>query len=281
MSQAINSNNPVHLQNALRSLEDRCQKLHRKVDSLQSENERLLSSRQELLSEVERLQEQQIRLRERNLRLTQEFHSKQQECSLLAEKLTMYARGRVGNVKDHESSSKTELCELKEDRESSNNSLETAGSPSGLTPKKSKKLHKAKRTLSEPNLAMNLTNLHHELELVRKGLSWKSDGRKPTVDELSSKIISNLKHGQKELKEQFSQIEVQRYSLEAVQELSHLSGVTCEIDLNEDSDPVQLIHSCTQGAATLQGKLRSQNEMLRRLHQHLKASQGIMLSCQT
>lgn len=147
------NNNVVFLQNALKNLEDNHKKLQKRSESLQSENERLVTSRAELMQEVERLQEQQIRLRERNLRLTQEFHSKQQECSLLAEKLTSFARGRVGNQRPELDSFKSSLTEVKE--EGSSDSLITVELYGG-SPSKSKVLDASNRTLSEPNLSVNL-----------------------------------------------------------------------------------------------------------------------------
>lgn len=270
MTSSALSNNPVHLQNALRNLEDRCQKLQRRTDSLQSENERLLNSRSELLTEVERLQEQQIRLRERNLRLTQEFHSKQQECSLLAEKLTMFARGKMSNVKLDQDGYKVELSGVREDVEptSSTDSLETVELQGGPT-QKHKNLRHGKRTLSEPNLSV----IQHELDMVRKGL-WsqaiENNGKAATVEELSSKIISNLKRGQSELEAQFTRmVEVQRNSLDAVQELSCFSD---DMEFEDELDPRRSIERCTAGATALQDKLIKQNELLKKLHQVLKTT---------
>ena len=166
----MNSNNNVaFLQNALKNLEDRYKKLQNRSESLQSENERLVTSRSELMQEVERLQEQQIRLRERNLRLTQEFHSNQQECSLLAEKLTSFARGRVGNPRSELDSFKSSLTEVKEDLEGSSDSLVTVELYGGST-SKSKVLDASNRTLSEPNLSVNLNVINIRKKILKKYL---------------------------------------------------------------------------------------------------------------
>jgi hypothetical protein len=263
MSQS-NSNNVTYLQTALRNLEERYKKLQNRVESLQVENERLVTSRTELVVEVERLQDQQIRLRERNLRLTQEFHSKQQECSLLAEKLTMFARGRVGNAYRTDSESfKSDLTEVKEDLEGSNDSLITV-ELHGCADARPKTLDVTSRTYSEPNLSA----IQKELDMVRKGL-WSplESGKNTMVEELSSKILFSLKKGQGELEEQCSRMmEIRQNSLEAVQELSTLS--------DETDDPLNYVQHCTQTALALQDKLQGQNLKLRHLHQILKTSSG-------
>ncbi len=271
MSQA-NSNSVAYLQTALRNLEDRYKKLQNRVENLQAENERLVTSRTELVVEVERLQDQQIRLRERNLRLTQEFHSKQQECSLLAEKLTMFARGRVGNYKVDSESFKSDLTEVKEDLEGSRDSLVTV-ELHGSSDTRPKVLDVTSRTYSEPNLSV----IQRELDLVRKGL-WSpalENGKGTTVEELSSKILLSLKRGQGEMEEQYSRmIEIQQNSLEAVQELSNLPEESDEISLSVDADPLEYVQHCTRSAIALQDKLQNQNLKLRQLHQLLKMTPG-------
>ena len=274
MSQS-NINSVAYLQTALRNLEDRYKKLQNRVESLQAENERLVTSRTELVIEVERLQDQQIRLRERNLRLTQEFHSKQQECSLLAEKLTMFARGRVGNYKVDSESFKSDLTEVKEDLEGSRDSLVTVELHGGAD-SRPKVLDVTSRTYSEPNLSV----IQRELDLVRKGL-WSpalENGKNPTIEELSSKILLSLKKGQGELEEQYSRmVEIQQNSSMDVQELSHLPEESVEISLSDDADPLDYVQHCTRSAIALQDKLQSQNLKLRRLHQLLKMTPGNML----
>ncbi|XP_057374893.1 uncharacterized protein LOC130695842 [Daphnia carinata] len=257
-----NSNNVVYLQTTLRNLEERYKKLQNRVESLQVENERLVTSRTELVVEVERLQDQQIRLRERNLRLTQEFHSKQQECSLLAEKLTMFARGRVGNYKVDSESFKSDLTELKEDLEGSRDSLVTV-ELHGNSDTRPKVLDVTSRTYSEPNLSV----IQRELDLVRKGL-WSpalENTKGTVVEDLSSKLLLSLKKGQGELEEQCSRMmEFQRNSMEAVQGLSILS------DENDETDPMEYVQQCTQSALALKEKLQNENFKLRHLHQILR-----------
>ena len=99
--------------------------------------------------EVERLQDHQIRLRESNLRLTQEYHSKQQKWSLLAEKLTVFARGRVGTTKSGNDNLKFGLKEVKEDVEGSYESVDIVEFQ-GLPVSRPNVLNVGKRTLSEP-----------------------------------------------------------------------------------------------------------------------------------
>ena len=189
--------------------------------------------------------------------------------SLLAEKLTMFARGRTGTVK-HDDSFKIELSEVKEDNEGSADSLETVELQGG-SGDRLKVLHHPKRTLSEPNLSV----IQHELDMVRKKL-WTENDKGATVEELSSKIISNLKRGKNELEEQFSKmVEIQRNSLDAVQELSHFSDtISLNTDFEGDTDPVHLIEHCTLGATALYSKLQKQNKNLRKMHQILKAPPG-------
>lgn len=273
MSQS-NSNSVAYLQTALRNLEDRYKKLQTRVESLQADNERLVTSRTELVVEVERLQDQQIRLRERNLRLTQEFHSKQQECSLLAEKLTMFARGRVSNYRTEPESLKSDLTEVKEDMEGSHDSLVTVELHGGAD-SRPKILDVTSRTYSEPNLSV----IQRELDLVRKGL-WSpalENGKGVAVEELSSKILSSFKKG--ELEEHYSRmIEIQQNSLEAVQELSSLPDERSdEISLTDENDPVGYVQQCTRSAVALQNKLQAQKLKLRHLYELMKSTPGILV----
>lgn len=257
----------LYLQSALRSLEDRYQKLQRRTDSLQNENERLVTSRSELMAEVERLQDQQIRLRERNLRLTQEYHSKQQECSLLAEKLTMFARGRVNSSQIR----KPDLKEVKEDIEGSYESLETI-ELQGSSVTKPKVLNATKRALSEPNLSI----IQHELEMVRKGL-WspaKEIIKDTTSGELSSQIILNLKKSQSELEEQYSRmVEIQQKSIDEVNKLSSIGELEDNVYI-EDAEPLYNLQKSTQTAVELHNKLQNQNLLLKKIYNTLKVQQG-------
>lgn len=266
-------NSALYLQSALRSLEDRYQKLQRRTDSLQNENERLVTSRSELMAEVERLQDQQIRLRERNLRLTQEYHSKQQECSLLAEKLTMFARGRVSSSQIR----KPELKEVKEDIEGSSESLETI-ELQGASASIPKVLNVTKRASSEPNLSI----IQHELEMVRKGL-WppgRENGKDVAGGELSSQIILSLKKSQSELEEQYSRmVEIQQKSIDEVNKLSNLPGVLEDNVYVEDAEPLYNLQKSTQTAVELHNKLHSQNLVLKKLYDALKTQQGISNLC--
>ena len=266
-------NSALYLQSALRSLEDRYQKLQRRTDSLQNENERLVTSRSELMAEVERLQDQQIRLRERNLRLTQEYHSKQQECSLLAEKLTMFARGRVSSSQIR----KPELKEVKEDIEGSSESLEII-ELQGASASIPKVLNVTKRASSEPNLSI----IQHELEMVRKGL-WppgRENGKDVAGGELSSQIILSLKKSQSELEEQYSRmVEIQQKSIDEVNKLSHLPGVLEDNVYVEDAEPLYNLQKSTQTAVELHNKLHSQNLVLKKLYDALKTQQGISNLC--
>lgn len=280
-----NSTNIAFLQNALKNLEDRYKKLQNRTESLQSENERLVSSRTELMVEVERLQDQQIRLRERNLRLTQEFHFKQQECSLLAEKLTLFARGRVatGFPNSGPGSFKSGLTEVQEDVEGSSDSLVTVELHGAAVPSHSKNLNVTSRTWSEPNLSV----IQRELELVRKGLwspSMENSKGSSTIEDLSSKIISSLKKGQSELEEQFSKmVEIQKNSIVGVEELTNLTDVD-NGDFSDEDDSVAYIHQFTRTAIALQSKLQMQNQVLRKVHQILKmprASEPIAASVVT
>ena len=271
-----NSTSIAFQQNSLKNLEDRYKKLQNRTESLQSENERLVSSRTELMVEVERLQDQQIRLRERNLRLTQEFHFKQQECSLLAEKLTLFARGRVatGFPNSGPGSFKSGLTEVQEDVEGSSDSLVTVELHGAANPSHSKNLNVTSRTWSEPNLSV----IQRELELVRKGL-WsplmENSKGSSTIEELSSKIISSLKKGQSELEEQFSKmVEIQKNSLVGVEELTNLTDVADNGDFSDEDDSVAYIHQFTRTAIALQSKLQMQNQVLRKVHQVLKMPRG-------
>lgn len=267
MSQS-NSNSVAYLQTALRNLEDRYKKLQIRVESLQAENERLVSSRTELVIEVERLQDQQIRLRERNLRLTQEFHSKQQECSLLAEKLTMFARGRVGNFRTDSESLKSDVREIKEDVEGLHDSLMTVelhGEDS-----RPKVLDVTSRTYSEPNLSV----IQRELDLVRKGL-WSpalENVKSVTGEELSSKILSNVKLDQNEV-EDSSMDHIQH------QELASLLEESDEVSFSKDTNPLGYVQYCTLAAIAFQDKLQTQNLKLRQLHQFLKSMPSMLNIC--
>lgn len=272
-----NSNNVAYLQSALRNLEDRYKKLQNRADSLQNENERLVASRTELMLEVERLQDQQIRLRERNLRLTQEFHSKQQECSLLAEKLTLFARGRVPgfpNTSGSSSSFKSSgLVEVEEDADASS-SLMTVELHGGCMSRPSTALNVSSRTWSEPNLLA----IQKELELVRKGL-WSpaiENGKsESTVEELSSKIISSLKKGQTELEEQISKmVGIQQISLGTEDFSSSPKDVTEDAIFIDEVDSITYIQHCTRSTVALHDKLRAQNQTLRKLHKILKTPRG-------
>lgn len=170
----------MQLQSALRNMEERYKKLQDKASALQVENERLIASRTELASEVERLQDQQIKLRERNLRLTHEYSSKQQECSLLAEKLMLFARGRVTYNKT--SGTYVPIDPTKPEDKGKVNFVAFDG-PSDQD-SYIKSLTASSRTLSEPNLMI----LQNELDSVRKGL-WSpvvGSNQSSTVGELSS-----------------------------------------------------------------------------------------------
>lgn len=189
---SANTNNVLQLQSALRNMEERYKKLQDKASSLQLENERLIASRTELVTEIERLQDQQIKLRERNLRLTHEYSSKQQECSLLAEKLMLFARGRVAYNK---SSGTYVTVDPTKALETQDRSRANAVPFDGHSDQDSyiKSLTASSRTLSEPNLVI----LQNELDVVRKGL-WSpvvGSNQSSTVGELSSSMLSGLKKG--------------------------------------------------------------------------------------
>jgi len=272
----------IYLQSALRSLEDRYQKLQLRTDALHNENERLVTSRSELMvevgrlvtsrselmAEVERLRDQQIRLRERNLKLTQEYHSKQKECSLLAENLTLFARGRVGSSQLR----KSDLKEVREDIEGSFESLETI-ELQGVSVSRPKVLNVAKRALSEPNLSV----IQHELEMVRKGL-WspaRENGKDAGAGELSSQIIFSLKKSQSELEEQYSRMVEIQQSMEEVEKISNISGILEDNVYIEDAEPLYNLQKSTQTAVELRNKLQDQNHLLKKLHNALKARQGL------
>ena len=251
----VSDSNAIQWQIALRTLEERCLKLTKRADSLQDENERLLTSRSELLAEVERLQEQQIRLREKNLRLNREYHSKQQECSLLAEKLTSFARGRVGNFKLG-SDIVAGLTELREDNEGSADSLETV-ELQGASVSKQGNFDHAKRTLSEPNLSV----IQCELDKVRKGL-WS----RTTVESDSYVADNSASKAENVFKPEIQSLDV------GIQRTDQLRNT--DYIFADPSDPPIFIEACTDNANILYGKLQNQNEILRRLMQSLKINQG-------
>lgn len=271
MSHSTGSN-VVFLQNALKNLEERYKKLQSRTDSLQTENERLVASRTELVNEVERLQDQQIRLRERNLRLTQEFHAKQQECSLLAEKLTMFARGRVGNYRENTEISKSNSSELKENQESSKDSVVTVELHGSVitSPSTLKILEAASRTYSEPNLSI----IQRELDLVRKGL-WSpafENAKLAAVEECCSKSHTTHSRNPSPVDCQFpDKLKANLKPLEAVgPDLSNLSDKT---DLSS-LDPVDRLNNCVLVSNMILNNLKGQNSRLLKVQQILKMAAG-------
>lgn len=203
-------------------------------------------------------------MRERNLRLTQEFHSKQQECSLLAEKLTLFARGRVVNPRLEPDSFKSSLTEVKE--EGSFDSLVTVELHGGST-SQSKFLDATSRTLSEPNLSV----IQRELELVRGGRYGVKNFEEV---EDSTQIISDLKKGESELGEQFSRmVEIQKSSLEMLQQISKIPAIVDENEIVDD--PLNHVQHCTHSAVALHEKLKHQNYILKKLQTIFKTPPGI------